>query len=68
MHRPIVSTTQKAKSIAKMYAGSIPAGSKIMGLLRRPTGEQGACAKLHNGVVVQINCGVIRALGEVIFK
>ena len=45
----------------RLYAGPIPPGSTIEGLVIRADG-MGALVRLTNGVRVQLNAGVVRTL------
>jgi hypothetical protein len=56
-------TTNKAEG--KLYAGAIPQGAEIIGTVERGFADKGALVKLANGVIVQMNAGIIRNLPEV---
>ena len=44
-----------------LYAGPIPAGSAVVGLVIRAD-DMGACVRLANGTRVQVNAGAVRTL------
>jgi hypothetical protein len=54
-------TTTNIKE-GKLYAGAIPQGAKIIGTVERGFADKGALVRLANGVIVQMNAGVIRSL------
>ncbi len=50
---------------AKLYwgPGPLPEGGKIVGLLSRPDGQQGAAIRMEGGQVWQGNAGTLRSTG-----
>ncbi len=50
---------------ARLYWGNmpLPAGGRIVGLLSRPDGQQGAAIRMEGGQVWQGNAGTLRSTG-----
>lgn len=59
-----VSTTDKAKQEARLYAGPMPPKSELIGLVARSSSDKGALILLTSGQYVQLNAGCIRSLNQ----
>lgn len=43
-----------------LMAGVLPEGAEVIGTIERSIADKGALVKLKNGLVVQLNAGVLR--------
>ena len=56
----IVNRSDDGKREGVLYAGVLPEGSEVIGTIERSIADKGALVKLKDGMVVQLNAGVLR--------